>query len=104
MTSNEIRFECRHRGDASALVLVPRIDGAPLTELIDGFEIAAGMKPAGDTYDGLIRSFSGSARCWITSSEGPPTRWGRRHRFWVANAVSGDAGHSWPASPRQPTS
>ncbi|MGW0212268.1 hypothetical protein ACWDZ8_43535 [Streptomyces sp. NPDC003233] len=50
MTSNEIRFDCRHRGDGGPLVIVPRIDGAPLTELIDGFEIAAGMQPAGDAY------------------------------------------------------
>ncbi|MEV5989071.1 hypothetical protein AB0L85_29425 [Streptomyces sp. NPDC052051] len=34
-----------------------RIDGAPLTELIDGFEIAAGMQPAGDAYGGLIPEF-----------------------------------------------
>jgi hypothetical protein len=27
MTSNEIRFECRHRGDGGALVIVPRSDG-----------------------------------------------------------------------------
>jgi hypothetical protein len=39
-------------------VIVPRIDGAPLTELIDKFEITSGMQPAGDVYGGLIpRSF-----------------------------------------------
>ncbi|MET7890199.1 hypothetical protein [Streptomyces mirabilis] len=57
MTRNEIRFVCRRRGDAGALVIVPRIDGAPLTKLIDGFEIAAGMKPVGDAYGGLIPEF-----------------------------------------------
>ncbi|WP_432180886.1 hypothetical protein [Streptomyces sp. NBC_00063] len=57
MTSNEIRFECQRRGDGGALVIVPRIDGAPLTELIDGFEIATGMQPAGDAYGGLIPEF-----------------------------------------------
>ncbi|MFF3061445.1 hypothetical protein [Streptomyces sp. NPDC057909] len=57
MTSNEIRFDCQHRGDGGPLVIVPRIDGAPLTELIDGFEIAAGMQPAGDAYGGLIPEF-----------------------------------------------
>ncbi|MEU8836329.1 hypothetical protein [Streptomyces sp900116325] len=36
MTGNEIRFECQHRGDGGPLVIVSRIDGAPLTELIDG--------------------------------------------------------------------
>ncbi|WBB59945.1 hypothetical protein O7599_31085 [Streptomyces sp. WMMC500] len=50
MTSNEIRFDCLHRGEGGPLVIVPRIDGAPLTELIDGFEIAAGMQPAGAVY------------------------------------------------------
>lgn len=29
MNSNEIRFDCRHRGDGGPLVIVPRIDGAP---------------------------------------------------------------------------
>lgn len=57
MTSNEIRFDCRHRGDGGPLVIVPRIDGALLTELIDGFESAAGMQPAGDAYGGLIPEF-----------------------------------------------
>ncbi|MFF3842516.1 hypothetical protein [Streptomyces sp. NPDC001930] len=57
MTSNDVRFDCRHRGDGGPLVIVPRIDGAPLTELIDGFEIAAGMQPAGDAYGGLIPEF-----------------------------------------------
>ncbi|MEU5323789.1 hypothetical protein AB0G67_44700 [Streptomyces sp. NPDC021056] len=57
MTSNEIRFECQQRGDGGVFVIVPRIDGASLTELIDSFEIAAGMQPAGDAYGGLIPQF-----------------------------------------------
>lgn len=57
MASNDIRFDCRQRGDGGPLVIVPRIDGAPLTQLIDGFEIAAGMQPAGDAYGGLIPEF-----------------------------------------------
>ncbi|MGW2303300.1 hypothetical protein [Streptomyces sp. NPDC001809] len=57
MTSNDIRFDCRRRGDGGPLVIVPRIDGTPLTELIDGFETAAGMQPAGDAYGGLIPAF-----------------------------------------------
>ncbi|WBO68873.1 hypothetical protein [Streptomyces camelliae] len=57
MTSNDIRFDCRHRGDGGPLAIVPLIDGALLTELIDGFEIAAGMQPAGDAYGGLIPEF-----------------------------------------------
>ncbi|MFF4902515.1 hypothetical protein [Streptomyces sp. NPDC001068] len=43
MISNEIQFDCQHRGDRGPLVVVPHIDGAPLTELIDEYEIAAGM-------------------------------------------------------------
>jgi hypothetical protein len=57
VTSNEIRFDCRQRVGGGALVILPRIDGAPLTELIDSFEIAAGMQPAGDAYGGLIPQF-----------------------------------------------
>ncbi|MFD5426916.1 hypothetical protein [Streptomyces sp. NPDC127084] len=57
MISNEIRFDCHPRGDAGPLVVVPHIDGAPLTELIDGFEISAKMEPAGDAYGGLTLAF-----------------------------------------------
>ncbi|WP_369253890.1 hypothetical protein [Streptomyces sp. R35] len=57
MTSNEIRFDCQHRGDGGPLVIVPHIGGAPLTELIDRFEMDAGMQPAGDAYGGLIPEF-----------------------------------------------
>lgn len=57
MISNEIRFDCRLRGDGGPVVVVPHIDGAPLTGLIDRFEIAAGMQPAGDAYGGLIPGF-----------------------------------------------
>lgn len=57
MTSNEIRFDCQQRGGVGPLVVLPHIDGAPLTELIDNFEIAAEMQPAGDAYGGLIPEF-----------------------------------------------
>lgn len=59
MTTHEIRFDCprKQRGNGSVLVIVPRIDGAPLTELIDGFETDAGMTPAGNVYGGLIPQF-----------------------------------------------
>lgn len=66
MTANEIRFDCRHRADGddgggndrgSVLVVVPLIDRVPLTELIDGFETAAAMQPAGDAYGGLVPEF-----------------------------------------------
>jgi hypothetical protein len=54
VASNEIRFDCRQRDDLGELEVVPRVDGIPLTELIDGFEVNAGMRPAGGTYGGLI--------------------------------------------------
>ncbi|MDV9171137.1 hypothetical protein R6V09_13510 [Streptomyces sp. W16] len=57
MTSNEFGFGCEQRGGDGPLVILPRIGGAPLTELIDSFEIAAGMQPAGDAYGGLIPEF-----------------------------------------------
>ncbi|WP_051844930.1 hypothetical protein [Streptomyces sp. NRRL S-813] len=57
MTSHEIRFECRRHDDRGVLEVVPRIDGIPLTNLIDQFETGAGMQPAGDAYGGLIPQF-----------------------------------------------
>jgi hypothetical protein len=57
MALNKVRFDCHHRDDRDALVVVPCIDGAALTELVDGFEVAAGMKPAGNAYGGLIPQF-----------------------------------------------
>ena len=57
VATNEIRFDCHHRHGSGALVVVPHIDGIPLTELIDRFETGAGMQPAGDAYGGLIPEF-----------------------------------------------
>ncbi len=57
MASNEIQFDRQHRDDLGVLEVVPRIDGVPLTELIDRFEADAGMQPAGDAYGGLIPQF-----------------------------------------------
>ncbi|MGI5289764.1 hypothetical protein ACQEVF_41385 [Nonomuraea polychroma] len=79
MISNEIRFDCQQRGDGGVLVIVPRIDGAPLTELIDRFEITAGMQPAGDAYGGLIPQFFRFGPMldhflgWSTNAMGPKT-------------------------------
>ncbi|MFG1664975.1 hypothetical protein [Streptomyces sp. Y7] len=101
MISNEIRFDCQHRGDRGPLVVVPHIDGAPLTELIDEYEIAAGMQPAGDAYGGLIPElfrfgpmqdhFLGLS----TSAMGPKTGSGassvRRQRVVTVDLVSRDS-------------
>ncbi|MFF3791990.1 hypothetical protein ACFYXW_18390 [Streptomyces sp. NPDC001981] len=57
MTRSEIRFDYQHRDDRGVLEVVPRIDGIPLTQLIDRFEIDAGMQPAGNAYGGLIPQF-----------------------------------------------
>jgi hypothetical protein len=57
VASNVIGFDYRRRGDRDVYEIVPRIDGTPLTELIDRFETKAGMQPAGDAYGGLIPQF-----------------------------------------------
>ncbi|MFF9135684.1 hypothetical protein ACF1AY_35015 [Streptomyces sp. NPDC014776] len=57
MASNEIRFDRQQREDRGVLEIVLRIDGKLLTELIDRFELDAGMQPAGDAYGGLIPEF-----------------------------------------------
>jgi hypothetical protein len=57
VTSNRIRFDYRHHSDRGGQEIIPRIDGTPLTELIDRFETNAGMQPAGGAYGGLIPQF-----------------------------------------------
>ncbi|MEV6608890.1 hypothetical protein [Kutzneria sp. NPDC051319] len=57
MPGNEIQFDCRLHTDRGVLEVVPRVDGVPLTELIDRFETGAQMQPAGDAYGGLIPQF-----------------------------------------------
>ncbi|WP_116209478.1 hypothetical protein [Streptomyces olivoreticuli] len=57
MARNEIRFDRQHRDDLGVLEVVPRINGIPLIELIDKFEINAGMQPAGDAYGGLTPQY-----------------------------------------------
>lgn len=57
MGRNEIQFGCQRSDDRGVFEIVPRIDGAPLTLLIDRFEARAGMQPAGDAYGGLIPRF-----------------------------------------------
>ncbi len=42
--------------------IIPRVDDAPLTELIDRFELHAGMQPAGGTYGGIVPAFARSLR------------------------------------------
>ena len=54
---HEIQFDSRQHHGHGALEIVLRIDGIPLTKLIDRFELAAGMQPAGDAYGGLIPEF-----------------------------------------------
>ncbi|MFE9581188.1 hypothetical protein ACFYO1_32775 [Nocardia sp. NPDC006044] len=70
--ANKIQFDvqvqfCRPRRWALAGILpiwrrdrvMPRVDGVPLTDLIDRFEIEAGMQPAGGAYGGLIPTYLG---------------------------------------------
>ncbi|MCA2205738.1 hypothetical protein [Nocardia rosealba] len=37
--------------------IMPRIDSIPLIDLVDTFEIGAGMEPSGDMYGGLAPQF-----------------------------------------------
>ncbi|MFD2472882.1 hypothetical protein [Amycolatopsis silviterrae] len=56
-----LRFEFRPPGELGGVAGVPVVDGVALTELIDRFELAAGMSPAGDAYGGLNpRAFAGT--------------------------------------------
>ncbi len=57
MITQEIFFDCRRQADRGVVEVVPCIDGTPLTDLVDRFEIDAGMQPAGDAYGGLIPQF-----------------------------------------------
>ena len=57
LTASEVRFLLRTRPDLNAHEVVPVVDGELLTSLVDEFEIAAGMQPAGGAYGGLIPAF-----------------------------------------------
>lgn len=57
MDRNEIRFEYARDHDHEPHEIAIRIDGTDLTELIDTFEIGAGMRPAGDAYGGLVPAY-----------------------------------------------
>ncbi|MET9264563.1 hypothetical protein [Amycolatopsis sp. NPDC004079] len=48
-----LRFEFHPPGELGGPVAVPYVDDVALTELIDRFELAEGMSPAGDAYGGL---------------------------------------------------
>ena len=54
LTASEVRFLLRTRPDLNAHEVVPVVDGELLTSLVDEFEIAAGMQPAGGAYGGLM--------------------------------------------------
>lgn len=75
MTVNKIQFDVqvefrRPRRWVRAGILpisrldrvTPRVDGVPLTDLIDTFEVAAGMRPAAGAYGGLVPAYFGSTR------------------------------------------
>ena len=51
---HEIRFVLRARGEDGGTEIVPLIDGESLVELVNSFEEAAGMQPAGDAYGGRV--------------------------------------------------
>jgi hypothetical protein len=47
-----IEFTVRRRSDLQIREVVPRIDGRLLLDLIDHFEVGAGMRPVGGAYGG----------------------------------------------------
>jgi hypothetical protein len=47
-----IEFTVRRRSDLQIHEVVPRIDGRLPLDLIDHFEVGAGMRPAGGAYGG----------------------------------------------------
>jgi hypothetical protein len=53
----EVRFLLRMRPDRNVHEVVPVVDGELLTGLVDEFEMAEGMQPAGGAYSGLIPAF-----------------------------------------------
>ncbi|RZQ63764.1 hypothetical protein [Amycolatopsis suaedae] len=53
MAPYRIQFDHQRHVDRGVFDVVPRLDGTPLTELIDRFETRAGMRPAGEVYGGL---------------------------------------------------
>lgn len=56
-----LRFEFHPPSEMDGPVAVPYVDDVALTDLIDRFELAAGLSPAGGAYGGLIpRYFSGT--------------------------------------------
>jgi hypothetical protein len=57
---HEIRFDRQERDDLGEPEVVPRVDGVPLAELVERFELDAGMESARrSSYGGLIRPFWG---------------------------------------------
>jgi hypothetical protein len=50
----EIAFVIRDRADLHTLEVVPAIDGALLTDLVDAYELGHAMHPAGNAYGGLV--------------------------------------------------
>lgn len=55
---NDIQFVVRPRDVRGVREAVPVIDRELLTDLIDQFELSAGMQPAGNAYGGLVPAFS----------------------------------------------
>jgi hypothetical protein len=53
-----VAFNVRWLADWHVHDIVPTIDGRSLLDLIDHFELDAGMRPAGGAYGGLIPAFS----------------------------------------------
>ncbi|WP_200862949.1 hypothetical protein [Amycolatopsis orientalis] len=91
-----LRFAFHPSAELDVPVVVPYVDDVALTELIDRFELGAGMSPAGEAYGGLVpREFSGT----MTSTSTVSARRKARPRCWPAGAGTRAAGRCWRASP-----
>lgn len=51
---DDIRFVLLPRADDGRPEIVPLVGGESLVEMVDAFEVAAGMDPAGGAYGGLV--------------------------------------------------
>ncbi|WP_409466975.1 hypothetical protein [Amycolatopsis sp. GA6-003] len=52
-----LRFEFHPPSELGGPVVMPYVDDVALADLVDRFELAAGMSPAGEAYGGLIPAY-----------------------------------------------
>ncbi|WP_327141538.1 hypothetical protein [Nocardia sp. NBC_01327] len=88
-TTGDFRLDYRP-GPGDVLRVIPCIDTIPLTDLIDTFEISAGMRPAGGWYAGLaLRSGRFERPMAYFHGSAPPTT---EHKTPVLVCTCGELG------------